>query len=222
MCSARPLDDSARSAVTLVIALLALIGVHFHGSLAWSGTRLALFGWFAVNFTLLFLVPALVVRCVFRESLSSYGLTRGRSAIGRRDVRLAFVILAPLAILATRLPSIQSAYPIYSYARNEPWLLLPSTLGWGAYFFSWEFFFRGFILFGVGRQAGPSSIFVQLVPFVLAHLPKGELETLAAIPGGIVFGLIAWRGRSFLGTWILHWALATLVNLVVLAWPSAP
>ena len=34
-----------------------------------------------------------------------------------------------------------------------------------------------------------------------------------AIGGGLVFGVLALRGGSFLGAWLLHWALATAINV---------
>lgn len=79
--------------------------------------------------------------------------------------------------------------------------------------FSWEFFFRGFLLFGLGRRFGTLAVFVQMVPFVMTHYPKSEVETLLAIPGGLLLGVLAWRGETFLGTWILHWLAATAVNV---------
>lgn len=85
--------------------------------------------------------------------------------------------------------------------------------GGGAYFFAWEFFFRGFLLFGLEKRLGKLALFVQVVPFVMAHYPKSEVDSLSAIGGGLLFGWLSLRGGSFLGAWLLHWALATAINV---------
>jgi uncharacterized protein len=42
------------------------------------------------------------------------------------------------------------------------------------------------------------------VPFVLVHLGKPELETLSTIATGILFGYIAYRGKSFWPALFIH------------------
>ncbi|MEA1872216.1 MAG: CPBP family intramembrane glutamic endopeptidase [Chloroflexota bacterium] len=72
------------------------------------------------------------------------------------------------------------------------------------YMFAWGFLFRGYMLFGLEKSIGKSAIFVQAIPFVLLHLGKPFLETLACIPGGFIFGYVAYRTRSFLPCFIIH------------------
>jgi membrane protease YdiL (CAAX protease family) len=207
------IDDPAREASILVLATVVLTVIHFHGHVASLGPREELFGWFAVNVALLLVVPALVIRFGFRERLFAYGLRLGEPRVWGRDLGALALVLLPVAFFAARLPSIREAYPAYRYVLAEPWLWIPSTLGWGLYCFAWEFFFRGFLLFGLGRRLGSAAIFIQLVPFVMAHYPKSEPEAFASIGGGLLFAVIAWRGESFLGAWLLHWGLATAVNV---------
>lgn len=207
------IDDPAREASILVLATIVLTIIHFHGHVASLGPREQLFGWFAVNVALLFVVPALVIRFGFRERLFAYGVRLGNARVWGRDLGVLALVLLPVAFFASRIPSIREAYPAYRYVLAEPWLWIPSTLGWGLYCFAWEFFFRGFLLFGLSRRLGAVAIFIQLVPFVMAHYPKSEPEAFASIGGGLLFAVIAWRGESFLGAWLLHWGLATAVNV---------
>lgn len=210
--------DQRREATILILAAGLLSVVHFHGSLPGLGPRAELFGWFAVNAALLFGVPACVIRFGFRERLSAYGLCLGRPRAWGRDLAALAVVGLAATALASRLPAVRAFVPRYRPALDEPWLLLPSTLGWGVYFFAWEFFFRGFLLFGLGRRIGRTAIFIQLVPFVMAHYPKSEGETLASIAAGALLGVVAWRGESFFPVWLLHWAAATALNLFVVLW----
>ncbi len=57
---------------------------------------------------------------------------------------------------------------------------------------------------------------LQAVPFALAHLTKPPLETLSTIFGGIAFGWVAWRTRSFIYPFLIHWFVTTVVILVAM------
>jgi membrane protease YdiL (CAAX protease family) len=202
-----------REALVLVVGVVLLTLVHFHGLIADPDPARALAAWFAVNIVLLFGVPALLIRGVWREPLARWGVDLGRPRVWGGDLARLAVLVLPAAFLLSRHPAIRATYPVYRAVLTEPWLWLPSTLGWGAYCFAWEFFFRGFLLFGLARRLGPVAIVVQMVPFVMAHYPKSEVEALLAIPCGLLLGALAWRGETMLGAWLLHWLTATAVNV---------
>jgi uncharacterized protein len=46
------------------------------------------------------------------------------------------------------------------------------------------------------------------------HIGKPEIETLSTIFGGFAFGWIAYRTRSFLYPFLIHWYIFTLIVLV--------
>ena len=45
-------------------------------------------------------------------------------------------------------------------------------LQYGATFFTLEFFFRGYMLFGLRRALGSHAIFVMMVPYCMIHVLK--------------------------------------------------
>jgi len=53
-------------------------------------------------------------------------------------------------------------------------------------------------LVALGRKYGTDAIWLQIIPFALMHVWKPEIEQLSTLVGGAVFGLLAWRTRSFL------------------------
>jgi membrane protease YdiL (CAAX protease family) len=57
-------------------------------------------------------------------------------------------------------------------------------------------------------------LWLQAVPFVIAHIGKPEVETLSTIFGGFAFGWVAWRTRSFVYPFLIHWYIATFTILV--------
>jgi membrane protease YdiL (CAAX protease family) len=97
-----------------------------------------------------------------------------------------------------KLPEFRHYY--HMYAIDWPEFLLK----WALYMFAWEFLLRGYMLFGLEKSIGRSAIFVQTIPFVLLHLGKPFLETLACIPGGLIWGYIAYKTRPFLPCFITH------------------
>ena len=104
-----------------------------------------------------------------------------------------------------KMPEFRSYY--HRYAIDWSKLLLNAAL----YMFAWEFLFRGYMLFGLEKSIGKSAIFVQAIPFVLLHLGKPFLETLACIPGGFIFGYVAHRTRSFLPCFIIHFGIYAMM-----------
>jgi membrane protease YdiL (CAAX protease family) len=99
---------------------------------------------------------------------------------------------------ASRMPQFSSRYRTQVIDWID--LLLDAAL----YMFAWKFLFRGYMLFGLEKSLGKSAIFVQSIPFVLLHIGKPFLETLAYIPGGFIFGYVAYRTRPFLPCFIIH------------------
>lgn len=70
--------------------------------------------------------------------------------------------------------------------------------------FAWEFIYRGYLLFGLKDKLKEGSILLQMVPFVLMHLGKPELETVSTVFTGMLFGYVAYRGKSFWPAFIIH------------------
>jgi membrane protease YdiL (CAAX protease family) len=144
------------------------------------------------------LVPLAVGWLLFRDKPRDYGIRVGR---WKSAIILTPACLAAMALIlygAGKMPEFRSCY--YEYAIDWPELLLNYAL----YMFAWEFLFRGYMLFGLEKSIGKSAIFVQAIPFVLLHLDKPFLETLACIPGGFILGYVAYRTRSFLPCFIIH------------------
>jgi membrane protease YdiL (CAAX protease family) len=67
-----------------------------------------------------------------------------------------------------------------------------------------EFMFRGVLISGLRDKFKEGSILLQTVPFVLVHLGKPEIETISCVFTGIIFGWIAYRGKSFWPAFIIH------------------
>jgi membrane protease YdiL (CAAX protease family) len=153
------------------------------------------------------LVPLAAGWLLFRDKPWDYGIRIGR---WKPAIILTAASLGAMALIlygTGRMPEFRSYYQMHDI--DWPELLLNHSL----YMFAWEFLFRGYMLFGLERSIGKSAVFVQAIPFVLLHLGKPFLETLACIPGGFFLGYIAYRTRSFLPCFIIHFGIYVMMIL---------
>lgn len=151
-------------------------------------------------------IPLLIIVFLFRESPLQYGFTFGDWKLGLVLTALGILFMAPILYFLGRGDESMKVH-YAGLTIGLPWTTLLRLLGW-------EFFFRGWILFGYGRKFGPNAIWLQAVPFALAHMGKPEIETLSTIFGGFGFGWVAWRTKSFIWPLIIHWFVVTFIILV--------
>lgn len=169
-------------------------------------------GWFAIpakaiDRVLLYLViPLLITLLLFRENPRDYGFTLGNWRTGLILTMGGIILLAPILWLVSR-----NSLDMQGYYRSQV-----SGLPWNTFvdLFGWEFFFRGWLLFGYAKKFGPEAIWIQAIPFAMAHIGKPEVETLSTIFGGFAFGWVAWKTKSFFWPFLIHWFVASFTILV--------
>jgi len=182
--------------ITIASTLLLLVD-HYHRLTAYKY-------WDRV--ILYIVLPLAFVLFVFRENPRDYGLTLGDWKAGLAITLVGILIMAPIILyLGKSDPGMTDYYK--PRAGGLPWTTFLDLIGW-------EFFFRGWILFGYARKFGAEALWLQAVPFALAHIGKPEVETLSTIFGGFAFGWVAWRTRSFLYPFLIHWFIASFIILV--------
>jgi membrane protease YdiL (CAAX protease family) len=157
--------------------------------------------------TILYLIiPLIVIVFVYRESPRDYGFTFGDWRLGLIYTILGILFMAPIIyFLGHGNASMKTYYE--NLLPGLPWTSFLDLIGW-------EFLFRGWILFAYVRKFGPEALWLQAVPFAIAHISKPEIETLSTIFGGFLFGWIAYRTRSFVWPFLIHWFIGTFVIIV--------
>lgn len=189
-----------RKIVTITIVSTLLLTIDYYHQL----TRLEV-----LDRTILYLlVPLLIIVVVFRESPSAYGFRLGDWKAGLAFTLGSILLMTPILFFLSR---DESALQEYYALRGNGMPLLAFTF---LEIFGWEFLFRGWILFGYERRFSGNALWLQAVPFAVAHLGKPEIETLSTIFGGFAFGWIAWRTRSFLYPVLIHWYILSLTIIL--------
>ena len=162
------------------------------------------------RFVLEFIIPVAVILLVWREDPRRYGIGLGDWRLGLPIVIGGVAVMAAIIWVLGRLPDFR-AYYTDTIDGRPMWRLIVDT---GIDLLAWEFFFRGWLLWALGRKYGPAAIWLQIVPFALMHMWKPEIEQLSTLVGGAFFGLLAWRTRSFIWGWLLHWFMMAWVLMV--------
>jgi len=173
---------------------------------------------FLATFILLFLLPVIIVKLVFKEKLKDYGLTLGDKRYGLRFSIITIpLIVTPIIFLGSRMPEIRAVYPLSKLVQNNASVFLLYEFSYFLlYYVGWEFFFRGYMLFGLRERFGDTyAILLQLVPYSLLHFNKPESEFLGSIVLGIVLGYLALRTRSILYPFIIHSYIGVSTDLFV-------
>ena len=178
------------------------------------------------NIAVLLLPPLTWILIALRRELSDFGLTPGNA---RGALLFSLVIgLAYIPVLA--LFSGQKQFQAYYI----PWLSSSGILygmEWHGgqytggkidygrflyhetvmcfYMFAWEWFFRGYLLFGL-RKIMPTwaAALVQALPFFVLHLGKPPAEFWSSLPGGILLAPVAIRFKSFLPCFLVHYIIS--------------
>lgn len=174
---------------------------------------------FSAFFVLMFLIPLLIIKGVFKQSLKDFGFGFGDKKFGLVFSLLAVILLVvPLIFIASKMPEIRGEYPMSKLLLSRHDLILYYELCYVVfYYIAWEFFFRGFLLFGLKDRFGNmNAILIQTISSCLIHLGKPAGETLGAIAFGIILGAIALRTRSIWYVLIIHASVGVLTDLFVI------
>jgi membrane protease YdiL (CAAX protease family) len=178
----------------------------------------AAFFMFLSAFLLFGIVPLALVILVFRESPMMYGLRLGRWKEGLTLNAILFPIIA-LALLypASQTEEMRAFYPFDKSASSSVASFIQFEFVRGVFFYTaWEFFFRGFMLFGLRRRVGDwLAICIQTIPSCLWHVGMPTGEIFSSIAGGILFGIMALRTQSILWPLLLHYLIGVGLDFFI-------
>ena len=184
-------------------ARLPFAGLHLH------------YYWFLSSLITLLLLPMLVVKFGVKGRLRDYGCRLSNGKLGWGFALGGWLIMIPVLLLVVHLfPAFQAKYPLNKLAAASWKTLLLYELAYGAYLFAWEFFFRGFVLFGLEKRFGNYSILIQTIPFAVMHYSKPFPEAAGSIVAGLLLGAVAFETRSFIYGAAIHWLVAASMDLI--------
>lgn len=189
----------------------------FETSIDPSNSLNNLFGflyWFAGDFVLLLIIPLLLIKYKFNGKISDYGFSIKNRKFGSQLILTFFILFIPVAWLLTSSEYFALNHPYLNSARTDFFIFLIFEIGMAFYIFAWEFFWRGFFLFGLEEKFGAYAILIQMLPFVFLHFGKPFGETIASIFGALILGMLAFKTRSFIYGFILHFLMMIILDVL--------
>jgi membrane protease YdiL (CAAX protease family) len=147
----------------------------------------------------------LIIKSLFRESIFNFGLSRGQSnlplSLMGPVVALSFLTL----LFFSRRETIYQRYPEMSGARTSATYFAVSAVTYALYLFSYEFLFRGFLLFGLKRSFGDFPAALVSMGFVtLTHIGTSIPVVLGSMVSGIIFPYMVLLSGSIWPVFLLH------------------
>ncbi|OGU73836.1 MAG: hypothetical protein A2V93_09755 [Ignavibacteria bacterium RBG_16_34_14] len=170
--------------------------------------------WFIGDFFSYFIFPLLIVRFLIKERIRDYGISFGDYKAGIKITVIFLVIMLPLVWIASSLPEFNKTYPHLTSAKYSWKVFLLFETGMLIYMFSWEFIWRGFMLFGLKEKFGYYSVLIQMIPFLILHNGKPAPETFGAIIAGLALGILALRTNSILYCVLTHMSVMFSIDLI--------
>lgn len=170
-------------------------------------------------FILTFIIPLIFIKTRLKLPLSDFGFGLGDFKFGLKFILITIPLLVvPLIFLSSKMPDIQREYPLAKLLHTHHELIFWYETAYILfYYIAWEFFFRGFLLFGLKKRFGAmNAILIQTISSCLIHLGKPDGEIIGSIIIGIIFGALALRTRSFWYVLILHAAIGVLTDIFIL------
>jgi membrane protease YdiL (CAAX protease family) len=171
-----------------------------------------------VCLVLLAIVPTIFVWLTDRMTLRELGLgIRG----ARREfgiVLVLFVLFVPVIYVISTTASFQKTYPRLKATETDAWLFWIFHATYLIKWASWEYFFRGFLLFSFKKDFGTRAVLISTIPFTLMHYGKPDLETMSAVLAGLILCWLALRARSIWPGVAIHAAVAATMELFATRW----
>jgi len=200
--------------------VLALFRYNYQYNVVWAIGKTGPFrSWdefLLINIVGLVFLPFLLILGVFRENASEFGF-RPAEKEGTRFAWIFLAVMLPCILVASRFSDFRHYYPIQAQAAYDLRYLIYFEVSYGFYLFCWEYFYRGFLTFGLARRFGfPAAIVLQAVAFGALHYGKPPMEFAGSFVAGIALGWLAWKARSFLPGFLLHWFIAVSFDLLAI------
>lgn len=191
---------------------------------------------------LVVIIPVLIVKFVFKQSLKDYGLglpPRGKRRLAMMTFIMLVVVALPAFALGTVDPGMRATYPFYR-PFTSPGQFVLYELTYLPFFIAIEFIFRGYLLFGlagvrddeaettppehIASDTGVPGVYyfahyallIQMLSYTAWHLGKPLPELWGTVIWGLAAGATAYAIRSLWPIILAHWLLNVFLDIFIL------
>lgn len=175
-----------------------------------------------MSFILFFCIGIIFTKVILKQKLKDIGFGVGNKKMGLYICLIALPI-AILCGLTTVLDNgMTSTYPLIDFNVYGKWYqILVYFASYLLYYIGWEFLFRGILLVSSEKKCGAmgaillTTLISALIHTSIGAFGKPMIETLSAIPAGIIFGYIAHKTKSIYPTLFIHFIIGVSTDLFI-------
>ena len=176
----------------------------------------------AMAFVLFFGVGILFVKFILKQKLTYLSFNTKNKKFFLIVFLIALVVIPLLALSTTLDAEMITTYPLVNFKLyNEWWQILIYFVSYFLYYVGWEFLFRGIILHNIVDKCGIlGAILITTIISALIHTSIGAfgkpmIETLSAIPAGLIFGYMAYKTDNIYLSLICHTLIGFLTDIFI-------
>lgn len=159
------------------------------------------------------LIPALIMVVVLGQPLSDFGFRFQNGLLSLYWILGIAILVIPLSYFSTQKDKHLQQYPTIRQREWSTGLVVNSAFSWIFYLFGYELMFRGLLLFASVPLLGAwPAIILNVVFYVLVHVPKNLEESIGAMPLGLLLCLITLTTGTIWVAFFVHITLS-LSNL---------
>ncbi len=174
-------------------------------------------------FVLFFVLGLIFVKFVNKTPLKEVGFKLGNWKLGLILCAIATAVVPLLALSTVLDAGMTETYPLIDFNTYGQWYyILGYFLSYLLYYIGWEFLFRGVGLFELekGGLSPLSAILITTLVSALIHTSiagfgKPMVETLSAIPAGLIFGIVAYKTKSIFYGLYMHMLVGFLTDVFI-------
>lgn len=129
------------------------------------------------------------------------------------------LLATPFVVFASFRPDFLAKYPFFKpwkypevFGQDSKGFAALFELAYGANFIFLEWMFRGALVIGMAKFLGRNAILPMVSTYAFLHFGKPLPETIAAIFGGYLLGIIAYYSRSIFAGCLIHIGVAYLMD----------
>lgn len=165
-----------------------------------------------IQFTIMFVIPAITIRLIFKKPLSDFGLfapTNYKQYIS--PICIILGIFLPFIYFLSKQIDFQNLY----FVKYGIVFFLVQTIFSAFYYFGEEFIFRGLMHFSLWNRFKFHSLWIINIIFLIFHWGKPTAELSFAFFLGVALNYLSYKTKSFIPAFIIHWLLALVLNILV-------
>lgn len=172
-------------------------------------------------FVLFFLLGLLYTKFIMKKSPKDFGLNLKNKKFTFTILLIACLVIPIISLLSLLDKQMVSTYPLVDFNSCEVWQIILYFVSYLAYYIGWEYLFRGILFFGTKDKVGVLSAILlttlisALIHTSIASFGKPMVETLSAIPAGLIFGYFAYKSDNIFTSLGCHVLVGFLLDLFI-------